>query len=44
MWSSQNLDVLSSFQNTCIGLLDILLPLPFSLGFKKSKGDEMETE
>jgi hypothetical protein len=44
MWSSQNLDVFFSFQNTCIGLLDILLLLPFSLGFKKSKGDELENE
>jgi hypothetical protein len=44
MWSSQNLDVLFSFQNICISLLDTLLPLPFSLGLRESKGDELENE
>jgi len=43
MWLSQNLDVFSSFQNTCT-LLDTLLPLPFSLGLRESKGCELENE
>jgi hypothetical protein len=43
MWSNQNLDVLSSFQNTHT-LLNTLLPLPFSLGLGKSKGGELENE
>jgi len=43
MWLSQNLDVFSSFQNTCT-LFDILLPLPFSLGLGESKGGELENE
>jgi hypothetical protein len=41
MWLNQNLDVLSSFQNTCT-LFDTLLP--FSLGLGESKGSELENE
>jgi hypothetical protein len=43
MWSNQNLDALSSFQNTCT-LLDTLFPLPFSLGLGESKGGGLENE
>jgi len=43
MWSSQNLDVFSSFQNNYT-LLDTLFPLAFSLGLGKSKGGELENE